>query len=95
MGGMLLAISWVIAYAFHHTFPSQSRLLLLGVLLATPFYSFGIFGTSSLSLENGVEENPSLLTSAMLGFFGSAFHIFGLAIGLRMMKAFFRYRKSR
>lgn len=96
MGGMLFAISWTIAYAIHFSFPSQTRLLLFGTILAAPFYSFGIFGTSSmLRTETAADNELSLFTLAFLGLFGSAFHIFGLALGLRLMKAVFNYRKSR
>ena len=92
---LIFALSWIVAYNIHYSFPEKLWLLCLGVFIAAPFYALGFYGTEILLDGSDYGEQKSTIkTYAFVGFFGAFFHIFGLAIALRIAKKFFADRNQ-
>lgn len=89
--GMIFAVSWVVAYAFHYEFPKNLKLLLLGTVIAAPMYAFGISGMEKALQSNDIfKDDISLLTYCVMGVLGAAFHTFGAAVMIRLSKGYLR-----
>ena len=86
--GMSTALAWGLAYVMHFRTLQSPSLILLGILLVWPFYSYGIYFAGD-GLDSP-SDSLSPLGAIGFGLFGGAFHVFFSIVALRLMWHFLK-----